>query len=263
MDIKNLHLVWFSATATTKQIVGLIAEQFKSESTVKHDITKSSLSEDININPTDLLILGMPVYAGRIPSITIDTLNRFKGNNTPAVIACVYGNRDYDDALLEMKKILQKNGFIIVSAAAFIAQHSIFPEVGASRPDERDIEAIKVFGEKSNKLIASLDNTENLPDINIKGNYPHKKAGKVPLSPKVNRKCNKCGVCVNICPTDAIPTFNPKITFGGKCIACARCIAICPQQARHFGGIIYRIAAKLFVKKNLVRKEPEVVYIEL
>ena len=263
MNIETLNLVWFSATATTKQIIGSIAEQFTADAIVRHDITKSSATDTVHIGQNDLLIVGMPVYAGRIPSGAVSSLNRFKGDKTPAVIVCVYGNRDYDDALLELKETLQKNGFIIVSAAAFIAQHSIFPAVGASRPDEKDSEIITLFGERSATLVSSICSTDNLPDICVKGNHPYKKAGRVPLTPKGSRRCNKCKLCIKICPTDAIPSFNPKMTFGSKCIACARCIAVCPQQARHFGGIIYRIAGRKFVKDNSARKEPETIYLEL
>ena len=263
MKIENLHMVWFSATGTTKQIVRLIADRFAAESVMKHDITKSNLSEDIHIGSNDLLIVGMPVYAGRIPAITVDALTKFKGNKTPAVIACVYGNRDYDDALLELKDTLQANDFIIISAGAFIAQHSIFPTVGTSRPDEKDKELIAAFGEKSAAMVSSLDNTVNLPNIDVKGNRPYKKPGKVPLTPKADKSCNKCGTCVKLCPADAIPSFNPRITFGSKCNSCARCIAVCPQQARHFGGFIYKFAGKKFTKDNSARKEPETMYIEI
>lgn len=100
----------------------------------------------------------------------------------------------------------------------------------------------------------------NLPDIQVKGNHPYKKPGKIPLTPKTSRQCNKCGLCVKLCPTDAIPAFNPRVTFGSKCIACARCIAVCPQQARRFGGLLYRFAGKKFVKANALRKEPEMMY---
>ena len=263
MKIDTLHLVWFSATTTTKRIAAIIAEQFTAESVTKHDITKSTLNDDIHIGSNDLLIVGMPVYAGRIPAIAINALNKFKGNKTPAVITCVYGNREYDDALIELKDILQANNFVIISAGAFIAQHSIFPTVGTSRPDGKDKEMIATFGEKSAALVSSLDNTANLPDIYVKGNRPYKKPGKVPLTPKAGKSCNKCGTCVKLCPADAIPSFNPRITLGSKCNSCARCIAVCPQQARHFGGFIYKFAGKKFTKDNSARKEPETMYIEI
>ena len=263
MNIEKLHLLWFSATATTKHVIGIIAEQFEVSAVIRHDITKPALHEDVFLGPNDLLIVGMPVYSGRIPAIAVGALNKFKGSKTPVVMACVYGNRDYDDALLELKDLLQANDFVPVSVGAFIAQHSIFPAVGASRPDEKDREVIAAFGAKSAALLSSLDDVACLPDLGVKGRRPYKKPGKVPLTPKVDKKCDKCGLCVKMCPTKAIPSFNPRISFGRQCIACARCIVSCPQQARHFGGFIYKIAGKKFVKDCSLRKEPEMVYPEM
>lgn len=37
---------------------------------------------------------------------------------TPAIAVCVYGNRDYDDALIELKDAIEANGFKTVAAAA-------------------------------------------------------------------------------------------------------------------------------------------------
>lgn len=261
MKNEKIHLVWFSATNTTKRIVKCIAEQFLAESVIEYDITKSMLEDDIHVGCYELLIVGMPVYAGRIPAIATYPLQKFKGNKTPAVIICVYGNRDYDDALLELKDTVQTNGFITVSAAAFIAQHSIFPTVGADRPDEKDMSEIQTFGKKSAELVLSLDSTDNLSGIEVKGNHPYKTPGKIPLHPKGNKQCNKCGTCVKLCPTDAIPALNPRKTFGSKCISCARCIAVCPQHARRFTGLIYKFAGKKFTKANVLRKDPETIYI--
>ena len=64
------------------------------------------------------------------------------GNNTPAVAVCVYGNRDYDDALLEIKDTLNGNGFRTFAAGAFIGRHCIFPKVAEGRPDASDLEKL-------------------------------------------------------------------------------------------------------------------------
>lgn len=95
----------------------------------------------------------MPVYAGRVPAMAAERLRRFRGNNTPAVVAAVYGNRHCDDAVLELHDIMTEQGFCTVSAGAFIAQHSIFPKVGKARPDAEDMVDIKLFAEKSAVLV--------------------------------------------------------------------------------------------------------------
>ncbi|MCD7900135.1 MAG: EFR1 family ferrodoxin [Bacteroides sp.] len=259
MQIPEINAVYFSATKTTRKIVRTITHQFTGKIN-EYDITQSSLAENIIIGSENLLLVGVPVYAGRIPAIAIDALNRFKGNNTPAVIICVYGNRDYDDALLEMKDLVENNGFKVISAAAFIAQHSIFPKVGQNRPDEKDFIKIDEFGTKTAGILKSITDITTLPDLEVKGNRPYKTPGKIPLQPKGDKKCIECGTCVKRCPVKAIPTDNPRKTEKDLCISCGRCIVVCPQKARHYGGLLYKLAGNKFIKANSERKEPTVVF---
>ncbi|MFH0855862.1 MAG: NIL domain-containing protein [Candidatus Omnitrophota bacterium] len=48
------------------------------------------------------------------------------------------------------------------------------------------------------------------------------------------KKCTDCGVCVPICPTEAL-VVDPgtrKVLFNNKkCIACELCVKICPPRA--------------------------------
>jgi len=256
MKTENINLVYFSATYTTRKIVRSVVKQMEGN-TEEYDITNSVPQTVVEMTDTDLLVVGMPVYSGRIPAQALPALNQFKGSNTPAVIICVYGNRDYDDALLELKYVVEDNGFKIISAGAFIAQHSIFPQVGMGRPDERDLELIADFGKKSQEVIDSITNLHSLSGITPKGNHPYKVPGNLPLKPKGNRKCTECGTCVKLCPVQAIPEDAPRKTDKEKCIVCGRCIVVCPVQARHFGGLLYKIAGKKFIKAYAARKEPE------
>lgn len=260
MEASNVHMVYFSATYTTQKIVVAVAEQFNGK-LLKHDITQSVPSEDIVCGENDILIIGMPVYAGRIPVQGAKAIGKLAGANTPAIIVCVYGNREYDDALLELKELVENNGFKIISAAAFVAQHSIFPQVAAHRPDTSDIELARSFGARSNTIISSLPDCRSIPSINVKGNKPYKIPKPIPLKPKGNAKCNKCGICVSLCPTQAISADAPRKTDADKCISCGRCIVVCSQKARYFGGLLYKIVNKKFLKDNSARKEPETIYV--
>lgn len=256
MKTENINLVYFSATNTTQHIVRQIASHMEGGKK-EYNITLSIPETEVMISNSDLLVVGMPVYSGRIPAIALPALNKFKGNGTPAIIVCIYGNRDYDDALLELKDAVESNGFKVVSAGAFIAQHSIFPQVGKNRPDKKDLESIAEFAQKSKQIIDSIADINSLPEIMPKGGRPYKVPGKLPLQPTGNRKCTSCGVCAKQCPTQAIAAETPRKTDKKQCIACGRCIAVCPADARNFGGLLYKITGKKFVKVYSARKEPE------
>lgn len=192
-----------------------------------------------------------------VSSSAAEALEEFRGNGTPAIIVCVYGNREYDDALIEIKDIVESNGFKVISAGAFIAQHSIFPAMGAGRPDSRDMEVIRAFGQKSKEL--SL-NISELKPLEVKGRRPYKVPRPIPLHPKGNFRCDKCGACVRLCPAEAISPDNPKKTNKEKCMSCGRCLIVCHNKSRRFRGLAYKIASRKFVKAYSGRKEPELFY---
>lgn len=260
MQISKVHILYFSATYTTRKIVRLLGKELASE-VVEYDMIKNPVLEEVILSENDLLLVGMPVYAGRIPPLAVSAVNQFKGNRSPAVITCVYGNREYDDALLELKDLVVENGFKVVSAAAFIAQHAIFPKVGMSRPDDEDNKEIILFAQKTKDLLNSIDSVATLPEIAVPGNRPYKMPGSIPIYPSGNKKCDECGTCVHLCPTHAIPEDNPRKTIKDKCITCGRCIVVCPQDSRHFGGLIYKAAKSKFEKAYAQqRKEAEMIF---
>ena len=73
----------------------------------------------MDFGPDDLVLFGVPVYGGRIPSPAVQTLRRMQGSRTPAVLVAAYGNREYDDALLELADIAAAGR----TAAVFCACH--------------------------------------------------------------------------------------------------------------------------------------------
>lgn len=251
----KIHSIYFSPAYSTRKVARAIAEGVQSDTTTEYDITLG-VEGNFKFDKDDLVIICMPVYAGRIPALAAQYLAKFTGNQTPVVIACVYGNREYDDALLELSDISIEQGFRVIGAGAFIARHSIFPKLAAGRPDENDITALREFGRKcSQEYIA----TES-PQLKIKGNRPYKVAKRIPLVPTGNRNCTECGACAKKCPVGAIDPKNPKKTNADKCIGCTRCIIICPQNARNFRGIKYKLAGYKFVKTFSMRKENEIIY---
>ncbi|MGL4805329.1 MAG: EFR1 family ferrodoxin [Bacteroidales bacterium] len=258
MQITKINALYFSATNTTKKIVKEIIKPFECPK-VEYDLIKEPVRKEIEMSSDELLVIGMPVYSGRIPYPAIESIKNFKGNQTPVVISCIYGNRHYDDALVEIQDLVEESGFKIVSAAAFIAQHSIMPDVASNRPDQSDLYKIQNFSVQSARILSQLETVTDIQKIKIKGNRPYKVAGKIPVQPQlISSLCNQCNTCISQCPVDAISaTHNTDKT---KCISCGRCIYICPKKARKYKGVLYKIAKWKFTKDNKKRKEPEIFY---
>lgn len=263
MNIKNIHLVYYSATFSTRRIVREIASQF--EKPVKeYDITSGVPKNDVSLDSDgDLLIVGVPSYAGRVPEMAAQSLKRFLGNNTPAIIVCAYGNRAYDDTLIELKDIVEAHGFKLVSAAAVIAQHSIFPKMAEGRPDADDMEKLHEFAVNSKELLSQISKMSAVSRLMVKGNRPYRDTKPIPLHPEGSKsKCTSCHACAKMCPVGAISMEEPYKTNEKKCISCGRCIVVCPEHARHFGGLLYKTASWKFEKDYAEPKQPEFFYVK-
>ena len=261
MNIKNIHLVYYSATFSTRRIVREIASQF--EKPIKeYDITSDVPKNDVSLDSDgDLLIVGVPSYAGRVPEMAAQSLKRFLGNNTPAIIVCAYGNRAYDDTLIELKDIVEAHGFKLVSAAAVIAQHSIFPKMAEGRPDADDMEKLHEFAVNSKELLSQISKMSAVSRLMVKGNRPYRDTKPIPLHPEGSKsKCTSCHACAKMCPVGAISMEEPYKTNEKKCISCGRCIVVCPEHARHFGGLLYKTASWKFEKDYAEPKQPEFFY---
>lgn len=260
MDILRTHAIFFSAAGTTRQITEAIATGIGNPDIRFHDLLLQAPKEAVTIPAYETALFVMPVYAGRIPQPATKALEQIHGEKTPAFIACVYGNRHYDDALRELRDRVEKQGFSVISAGLFIAQHSIFPRVAAGRPDAADLAEAKQFGKESRQWLSTHPEWATSPRIDVPGNYPYRPTMNPPLKPKTNRHCNGCGICAAQCPAGAIDKENPRHLDPGKCLSCAHCIAVCPQRAKHFGGLVYRLAARKFFKKFATPQKNHCIY---
>ncbi|SBW08409.1 conserved hypothetical protein [uncultured delta proteobacterium] len=255
MQYSNVQQFYFSATGSTQKVVREIGSHFSQEAS-RRDILREHFITPETVDGDTLAVIGVPVYSGRIPELCLEMLGKLKGNKTPAIAVVVYGNRDYDDALLELTELLQSNGFFVLGAGAFVAQHSIFPRVAAARPDQSDMRRIAEFSQQCKAKLSRMTGEE--APIRVKGNFPYKKAGSVPLKPSVGKQCNACGACARVCPAGAISRENPPAKNKALCISCAACVAACPQDAQAFRGVPYTLFGMLFERKCSPRREPEV-----
>ena len=172
MEIKRVHIAHFSPTGTTKRTLRAVAEGFGCSELSETDwADPKSRAAILKIGPDELVIAGMPVYYGRIPSLFHEGLP-LRGEGTPFVPVAVYGNRHYDDAVLELKTLGEAAGCVTLGAAAFVAQHCLNPDMGRGRPDASDLAVMKRFG---SALRAKADGLAgSMPPLSVPGAFPYK-----------------------------------------------------------------------------------------
>lgn len=245
----------FSPTGGTNKVAEIITKAWGMPvrnidlSDAKLDVSSLSFEKE------DLALLAVPSYGGRIPGLAAQRISRIHGNQTPCVIVCVYGNRAYEDTLIELYDAVEKSGFQVIAAIAAIAEHSIMHQYASGGPDANDKSELNSFAEK---ILEKINGSRTVVSTSeIPGNRPYKKAGKAGLVPKTGSNCTGCGLCAKQCPALAISKENPKITDSKKCISCMRCVVQCPQSARKVNGALVSVASLAIKKACAVRKGNE------
>ncbi len=203
------------------------------------DLTRpESAGTAVTLAKDDLLLVAVPVHYGRVPDLARQRLSALRGNGTPAVLVVVYGNRDFDDALLELQELAGEAGFRAVAAAAFVAEHSFSlwaVPLAAGRPDAVDLMCAEEFGRV---VKARLERPGCAEPLALPGANPYReKPARVPTVPTtVARGCRLCGRCALACPAGAI-SLNPLVTTDqDRCLLCCACTRVCPSGSRTLEG---------------------------
>ena len=244
----NVVEIIFSPTGGTEKAAHLLGRQW-SENPVKIDLSDAKTDcTQCEISPEDMVLIAMPSFGGRAPAVAIERLKQIVGNGAKCTLVCVYGNRAYEDTLVEMEDAAKACGFRVIAAVAAVAEHSILPQYATDRPDETDKAQLADFAAQ----IAGKDSElTSLP-----GNRPYKKSGGAGLVPKPTKDCVKCGLCAEKCPVQAIDPAS-FAADSKLCIGCMRCVKQCPKNARKVNGLMVSIAGMAIKKACSVRKENE------
>jgi ferredoxin len=269
MEIKKVKLIYFSPTGTTQKVLESIAEGIAVEDVEHINLTlPERVQHTIRPLSDELIILGAPVYGGRLP---VDAINRFKqltASSTLSVLVVTYGNREFEDALLELKNLAIELGFIPVSGGAFIGEHSFATKdvpIANGRPDSLDVQKAMDFGAKIKDKVTALQSPDDLLDLEIPGRFPYEAAGarSMAVSPVTQKDtCTLCGTCASVCPTAAISINESVETKIELCIRCCACIKNCPEEARVMEDSKWKNIANWLNENCSTRKEPQIFGID-
>ena len=287
MNISKVNAVYFSPCSTTAQAVRTIAEKAAEALGVPvqyYDFTLPKNRKDMTeFASDDLVIFGMPVYAGRIPNLILPIVQKcFRGNDALAVPVVTFGNRSYDNGLLELRNELEKNGFHTVAGGAFVSQHAFTAKLASGRPDGDDKLFMADFAVKVAEKVRGMEVIPGPVAVPAKGqdkdNFTaapvDREVGPYyrPLDEHDNpamflkavpqtdvMKCSRCSICARVCPMGAISTKDVTVIIG-TCIKCQACVKRCPDKAKYFDDPVMLSHISMIEKTFEERKESEIYF---
>lgn len=256
-ETKELHVkvASFSPTDGTKNAAAMLAAKFSTNVTFADITTKASRETEVEFAADDLAILAAPSYGGQIPMIE-GLFTNLKGNNTPCVVVCAFGNRAAENVNANLAKIATEQGFVVIGAIELVTPHvfSSNAKAGHSRPNVDDNLVMAEFAAKIKEKLAN----GNVEAITIEGTPDVDWTKQLSVAPKQFNKdnCINCKACATNCPVGAIDMDTLEVNED-ICIHCQRCSFMCEFNARSYDTS----AKREFIEGKLSVKQPVKYYI--
>ncbi len=262
MKIQKIWTVSFSPTGTSERVAKAIVSGIPGIPIENIDLTSPTFSEARKFDSNDLVVIAVPVYAGRVAALAVKRLGGLTGSNTPAVIAVTYGNREYEDALLELRDIAESASFKPIAAGAFIGEHSFSNSeipIAESRPDNEDLSIAETFGKNISDKLKAIEDLQAAGCPDVPGNRPYKEGmGQLPFTPHlIESSCTLCGTCVSVCPTGSVSMDSKVELESSSCIFCCACIKNCPENALIIDAAPLKEKRQWLHENYSLRKAPE------
>lgn len=266
MKIARVSLFYYSPTHTTEKIVNSIAAGLGVEplKIIENNLTYPEYADTlVDVEADDLVIIGAPVYAGQIAIEAHKRLEKIKFAGNPVVLVAVYGNRHFDDALIDLREMASRLGLKPVAAAAFIGEHSYstrdFP-IAKGRPDAEDKQLAKDFGAQIAAKIQALKVLDDAPTLQLPGTdpLPERRVIGPSHAETAPTKCVECGACLTACPTGAIYFKKGYQTDAALCTICCACVKACKRRARIIISEHIPQLREMLASSCAERKEPQI-----
>ena len=245
MNVSQVYAVYFSATGNTRKVTTTLANALAVSFDVPLEVRDFTLpaarEEAYEFAEGDLVIFGMPTYAGKLPNKLLDFVKSgFRGNGALAVPVVTFGNRSFDNSLAELCACLEGDGFHTIGAGAFACRHAFTDALANGRPDSDDMAELAKLGSAVVGRIVRM--TEYPTPVTVDGDAdaPYYRPLGLDGEPKVFLKA------------------KPKTDLD-KCIHCGVCASLCPMGAKYFDDPAF-LSHRAMLERDYTRRAEDKIF---
>lgn len=274
MQITQVHAVYFSATGNTRKMTTTLANALAASFDVPlevHDFTLPAAREErYAFAAQDLVVFGMPTYAGKLPNKLLDFVKSgFSGGGALCVPLVTFGNRSFDNSLAELCACLEADGFHTIGAGAFACRHAFTDALAAGRPDHDDMAALAKLGSAVVGRVVKMTTVPAPVAVDGDADAPYYRPLGLDGEPKVflkakpqtdPDKCIRCGVCASLCPMGSISADDVSAVTG-VCIKCHSCVRNCPVGAKYFDDPAF-LSHRAMLERDYTRRAEDKIFTE-
>jgi len=268
-------VVWYSQTGNTERIGRAIALSWRKNGIETTACDYRNMDAD-SLAGYDIIAAGSPVYYYEVPENYhqwLKTIPDISGTPVAAFVTFGGAGGNQHNTACELLGLLADRGGVPAGMATFSCMSAFAPTWSTGNsgrilkyrhlPDNATYNAAREFAE------SVLSNAAQGRAVAVKGKFSLNNTIKGGVSigfTKLlmtghsidDKKCIRCGKCVEKCPVDAINPERESVDTD-KCIACFGCVNNCPANAvemKFAGKAVYGFNE--FLKKNSIAiLEPE------
>lgn len=246
--MKSIIIYYFSGTGNTWWVANTLQQQLRAK---KYQVECYSIEtlteEDVieQVNVTEHIVLGFPVYGSTAPRPMLDFIQQFPiATNKQSISIFATQAMASGDSAYHIGLLFSHKGYELKQTRHFIMMNNFhIPKFRFYRPKndyhldkrlERTLPKVENFAKEiSNGYKHIIGN--NIFD-HLLGDLQRRNIDKAINSVSKEFKvdttcCIKCGKCQRICPTQNIEMCQGTYKFGNKCALCLRCYSQCPTAA--------------------------------
>ncbi|MBU3161754.1 EFR1 family ferrodoxin [Clostridium frigoris] len=197
--------------------------------------------KNMNINNTTSNKIGFifPVYASGIPLLVKQFIEKISITKDSYVYTVVTFGAAAGASIKQLEELLTDKG-IKLSAAFKIKMPGNYQVIYAPYSKAKQKKCFDNEKEKISEIVKSLNNNEIVGFSGLGESLRRTVGGMIysSFSPYekdkdfwTDKKCNGCGTCSKVCPTNNIEMIEGKPQWQHKCEQCLACMQWCPQKS--------------------------------